>query len=266
MVIPTPPTSPPITIINQNTNNNTNNNTVTVVQQQQVVQQQANIQPVLTAVNTSATTTPVVQGPPLPVGTATTPPPALSATDNFQILDEANQAAFHTPGSPYPGPIAGIQNEYININTTNLDITAITPNAFIQSGSGNDTLEAFYGRNVLDAGGGSNVLVGGVGGIDTFIADISGGGSLTDLIKDFHINDDVVIKGISSSTFSISTSTSVGAFGSQLEIDATPNGGGAASTISIAGYSAADVSSGKVSISFSTDSSGNPFMLVHANG
>jgi Ca2+-binding RTX toxin-like protein len=206
-------------------------------------------------------------GPPQQVGTATTPPPALSATDNFQVLDEAAQAAFQTPGAPYPGPIAGIQNEYININTTNLDITAITPNAFIQTGSGNDTLQAYFGRNVLDAGGGSNVMIGGIGGTDTFIANISeaGSNSLTDLIKDFHINDDVVIQGLSPSTFSISTSTSVGAFGQQLEIDAVPNGGGPTSSISIAGYSANDIG-GKLSISFSQDPSGNPFMLVHANG
>ena len=239
---------------------------MTVVQQQQVVQQQANIQPVITAVTTSQTTAPVNVGPPIAVGTAGTPPPALSATDNFQVIDEAAQAAFQTPGAPYPGPIAGIQNEYVNINTTNLDITAITPNAFIQTGSGNDTLQGYFGRNVLDAGGGSNVMIGGVGGTDTFIANIEGSSaSLTDLIKDFHINDDVVIQGLDPSAFAISTSTSVGAFGQQLQIDATPNGGGPTASISIAGYSANDIG-GKLSISFSTSSSGTPFMLVHANG
>jgi hypothetical protein len=115
---------------------------------------------------------------------------------------------------------------------------------------------------VLDAGGGSNVFVGGIGGQDTFIANVSGNQSLADLVKDFHVNDDIVIKGITSS---ISTSDSVSAGGTpSLQILGT-NTSGQAVSVSVAGYSSSDIG-GRLSVSFSTGPDGVPFMLIHGNG
>jgi len=242
--VPTPAGQPPITVINNN--NNTNN--VNVVVQQAVAQQQ-NIQPVL------------IQQPVAP----TPLPPVVGGVNNFQVMDEATQTAFRTPGSPYTGTAAGIQNQYVNINTTNLDITAITPNTFIRSGSGNDTLKANAGRNVLHAGGGSNIMVGGVG-TDTFLAGVGSGATVVDLIKDFHAGDDVVIRGLNATDFTLSFTDGTGAFGQQLQITAVAHTGGTKSTIALAGFSTGDIANGRLSVSFSQEAGSNtPFMLIHAN-
>jgi Ca2+-binding RTX toxin-like protein len=264
VALPVPLGAPPITIVN--VNNNANNTTVV-----QVTQQQQNVQTILVQAPTPA----ISVGPPQQIGTPTTLPP-LAATDNFLVIDEAAQTAVFTPGAPYTGTVAGVQNQYIDINTTNLDITAITPNAFIQTGTGNDALQALSGRNILDAGGGSNVLVGGPGGQDTFLATVADGTntgkvpanqpSLIDLIKDFHAGDDAIVRGLSPSDFTLSFTDATGALGPELLVTATANSASAQNaTIALAGFSTGDVSSGRLSISFSQEQSGVPFMLIHAN-
>ena len=229
---------------------------------QQVTQQQQDVQQVFVVTNTVQQTVP----PPPIVGTTTTPPSVLSTTDNFQVIDEANNTAFHTPGRPFTGTIAGVQNEYVNLNPTNLDVTAITPSAFIKTGDGNDTLASFFGRNVLDAGGGSNVMIGGVGK-DTFLASVTdSSNNVVDLLKNFGVGDDAVIRGLSASDFSLNFNDTTGAFGKELQITATPNNGGPSATVAFAGYSTGDIASGRLTISFSQEQGSNtPFMLVHAN-
>jgi Ca2+-binding RTX toxin-like protein len=239
-------------------NNNTNNNTVVV--QQQVVQQQQQVQQVLV----QAPTPPVVIGPPnfVPSNNGNNTP--LAATDNYQVIDEAAGFAYHTPGAAYSGNVAGITSEYININTTNLDVTAITPNAFIKTGSGNDTLQAFTGRNVLDAGAGSNVMVGG-NGKDTFIA--TAGNNTVDLIKNFHGGDDAVINGLNANDFTLNFTDANGAYGAELQLSATSNAtGSAAATVALAGFTTGDLNSGRLSVSFSVNQqTSTPYLLIHAN-
>ena len=75
--------------------------------------------------------------------------------------------------TPYAGPVAGIADQYINLSTDNLNITATTPNVFLHSGSGEDALQVSAGTNVLDGSTGSNFLVGGSGN-DTFFVDDRG--------------------------------------------------------------------------------------------
>jgi hypothetical protein len=45
-------------------------------------------------------------------------------------------------GQAYTGPVVGLQNEYINITADKLNISVITPNWFIHSGSGDDAIAA----------------------------------------------------------------------------------------------------------------------------
>jgi hypothetical protein len=230
----------------------------------QVIQQQQVAQTVLVQ-NTQA---PVNTPAPPTQGTATTPPAPLATTDNFQVIDEADQIAFHTPGSPYTGTTPEVQNQYININPINLDITAITPNAFIKSGDGDDSISAYYGRNVLDAGGGSNALIGGVG-LTTFLATVPNASSPTtvvDVFKNFHAGDDAIIRGLSPTDFSLTLSDITGAFGPELLLQATPNGQSTpTATVAIAGYSQADVG-GRLTVSSSVGPDGIPFTLIHAIG
>ncbi len=254
----TVPTGVP-TIVVVNPSQNTSN----------VVQQVQNVQTVLVDISQTLPN----NTPPTVVGTSTTPPAPLSTTDNFQVVDGTANQAFHTPGTDFTGGVSGITHQYVNINPDNLNVTAITPNAFIQTGDGNDTLSAFSGRDVLDAGRGSNVMIGGVGA-DTFVASAgvasAGSGqtsSVVDLIQNFHAGDDAVIHGLNVNDFSLNFSDSTGAFGPELLLTATPNSGqGPSATVALAGFSTGDVANGRLSTSFSTDpQTGQPFMLIHAN-
>jgi hypothetical protein len=57
-------------------------------------------------------------------------------------------------GQAYTGPVADLQNEYINITSDNLNVSAAAPNWFIHSGSGDDAIAVSSGTNVLDGGTG----------------------------------------------------------------------------------------------------------------
>jgi Ca2+-binding RTX toxin-like protein len=231
-----------------------NNNIV-----QQVIQQQQQVQQVL------ANTTTVVQPPAPPPST-----PGLGLTDNFQVLDTAAQTSFHTPGTPYTGSVVGVQNEYVNLNPVNLAITAITPNAFIKSGAGNDALQAYAGRNVLDAGAGSNTIISGTGQ-DTIIAAVPSAGAqntqaIVDLVQNFGHGDDVVLQGLSAAQFDLTFTNSVGAYGPELLVQATSKtAGGPTAIAALSGYSTGDLASGRLSVGFSTDNAGNPYLLIHSS-
>jgi len=242
-----------VIINNQNVNNN--------ILVTQIIEQQLQIQPVIENTNQQIELTPVPSGPIL----------TASPNDNFQVVDEARNVSYYTPGSPYTGNVVGVENQYINLNPTNLNVTAITPNAFIRSGPGNDTLAAFAGRNVLYAGAGSNVSVGSPG-TDTFLANVSPAATqntqpITDLIKNFGAGDDAVIRGLSASDFSLEFLDANGAFGPELRIQASSNiPGGPTATVALPGYTTGDLVSNRLSISFSIDQSTNtPYMLIHAN-
>jgi Ca2+-binding RTX toxin-like protein len=81
----------------------------------------------------------------------------------FLITDTSSGTSSAAAGTPYTGPVPSLQNEYLNLTTDNLNITAAAPNVFIHSGSGEDAIAALAGTNVLDGGIGSNFLTGGTG-------------------------------------------------------------------------------------------------------
>jgi len=153
---------------------------------------------------------------------------------------------FDTPGAPYVGPLP-ITSEYVDINQTNLMIAAKTPSVYINSGSGDDTLVALAGRNYLDGATGNNMLIGGTG-IDSFEVAADPTGSVTDVIQNFHAGDDILFTGLTANDFKVATSTVGGA----LDITATSiRPGGPTATLLIQGYSAADVASDRIAVTFS---------------
>src|SRR4051794_19114126 len=95
---------------------------------QAALQEQPIVQQVLASSNTAVNTP---------------PPPPGPTVNNFQVDDMTTATSFNRPGMPYTGPVAGVQNQYVQLNADNLDIKALTPNAFIHSDGGNDTLTAF---------------------------------------------------------------------------------------------------------------------------
>ena len=110
-------------------------------------------------------------------GTALTqhvaPPPVVVPPAAPQVAVHDTTTGVDVPdtfSSPYNGPVSGISTQTIAITPDSLNITAMTSNAFIKTGSGNDAIAVHGGTNVVDAGTGSNFVTGG-DGFDTFFLD-----------------------------------------------------------------------------------------------
>ena len=67
-------------------------------------------------------------------------------------FDTTTNKSVGVVGQAYAGPVADLQNEYINITSHNLSVATATPNWFIHSGSGEDAIWVSSGTNVLDGG------------------------------------------------------------------------------------------------------------------
>jgi serralysin len=164
----------------------------------------------------------------------------------------------------YTGPVSGLQNEYINITSDSLNISVSTPNWFIHSGGGNDAIAASSGINVLDGGTGSNFLTGG-SGTDTFFVDDRGPtADIWSTVSGFHAGDAATIWGVTPQDFSLTWVDGQGAAGyTGLTLHATSAGKPTAS-LTLAGFSQADMASGRLSVSIGTVG-GSAYMYVHGN-
>ena len=169
-------------------------------------------------------------------------------------------------GQPYTGPVSDLQQQYINVTTDNLNVIATTPNWFIYSGGGEDAIAASSGTNVLDGGIGSNFLTGG-SGADTFFVDDRGPtADLWSTVGGFHTGDAATIWGITPQDFRLNLVDGQGAAGfTGLTLHATASGKPTAS-LTLAGFTQADMTNGRLSVSFGTDTaSGSAFMFIHGN-
>jgi ELWxxDGT repeat protein len=170
----------------------------------------------------------------------------------------------------YDGPVAGIQKQYINTTTGNLNVTANTENWFIHSGSGFDGIDVSHGGgvNVLDGGTNSNFLVGGTGpnSSDTFFVDDRGPSSdIWSTVANFHAGDAATIFGVTQQGFKTTWVDGQGAAGyTGLTLHETAPGVPTAS-ISLTGYSLADLSNGRLSTSWGKEADGTPYLYIHGN-
>ena len=114
---------------------------------------------------------------------------------NFSVLDTTTQTPFQIDGTPYSGPVAGLQWEYIDDTSDNLSVTANVPNVFIHTGSGEDAIDVSHanGNNVLDGSTGSNFLVGGSGDDTFFVDDRSPSADIWSTVANFHAGDAATI-------------------------------------------------------------------------
>lgn len=204
--------------------------------------------------------TPVVVPPAPPVLPVppTSPPAAICDGSTGKSLTMLWQA--------YAGPVLGLAQQLIAITTQNLNIAAGAPNLFIHTGSGNDAVALLAGTNVVDGGTGSNFLTSG-SGTDTFFVDARGATADTwSTVANFHASDAATLWGISPSSAALSWSDGGGAAGyTGLTLHATTAGKPTAS-ITLAGYSQADLASGKVTASFGTDqASGSAYLYLHVS-
>ena len=168
-------------------------------------------------------------------------------------------------GQPYTGPVGSLQQQYINITPDSLNITASTPNWFIHSGGGEDAIAVSSGSNVLDGGSGSNFLTGG-SGTDTFFVDARGAtATIWSTVVNFHAADAVTLWGVSQAGFQISWADGAGAVGATgLTLTAQAVGKPEA-LLTLSGFSQADLTSGRLAVSFGTDAgSGSAYMNIRA--
>jgi hypothetical protein len=186
---------------------------------------------------------------------------------NFSVLDTTTNTPVETNGTPYSGPVAGLQWEFIDPTTDNLNVTADVPNVFIHTGSGEDAINVSQanGSNVLDGSTGSNFLMGGSGNDTFFVDDRGPSADIWSTVSNFHAGDSATIFGITKSGFDTSWVDGQGATGfTGLTLHVTAAGHPTAS-LTLAGFSTADMSDGRISTSFGTEADGTPYLFAHAN-
>lgn len=185
------------------------------------------------------------------------PPAPVPPAHNFLVVNTTAGPAGFEQGQQYQGPVAGLKWELIAFSASkpgdpSLNVTSYVPDAWIKTGTGNDAINVSQanGNNILDGGGGSNFLTGGSGD-DTFYVDGRGQTSNTwSTIKGFHSGDGVTVWGMTPQDFQLTWLDNQGAAGSTGLTAVFTNGSQPEVGLTIAGYSAADLSDGKLSISY----------------
>jgi V8-like Glu-specific endopeptidase len=187
-------------------------------------------------------------------------------TPPLSVFDTTTNTSVAASGTPYSGPVAGLQNSYANITADSLTITATTPNWFITTGSGNDAITVTSGTNVINGGSGSNFLTGG-NGRDTFYLDATAPDQdIWSTVVNFHQGDAVTLWGISPLTATMSWAGDQGAAGySGLTLHATTIDGTSAS-LTLDTYSAADLTDGRLAIAYGTNAALGPYMYIVGTG
>jgi hypothetical protein len=185
---------------------------------------------------------------------------------NFLVSTPETGVTNAEMGDTYIGPVAGLSNQIIQITSQNLNVSALTDNVFIHTGAGEDAVQVIGGTNVLDGGTGSNFLIGGTGNDTFFVDDRAASSDIWSTVVNCHSNDAATIWGVSPLDSNLAWTDSQGAAGyTGLTLHATAPGRPNVS-LTLAGYSTADINNGRLTISFGTDpASGNSYVYVHGN-
>jgi hypothetical protein len=179
---------------------------------------------------------------------------------------------------PYPGPVAGVTNQYIAITQDSINVSTHTPNWFIHTNAGVDAINVSQGggTNVLDGGTNSNFLVGAtttspsttVPSFDQFVVDDRAPAEdIWSTMANFHNGDTATIFGITQAGFGLNWEDNQGATGfTGLTLHVTAAGHPTAS-LTLSGYTTADLNNGRLSVSFGRTSDlpnapGADFMLI----
>jgi hypothetical protein len=191
-----------------------------------------------------------------------------SLSSRLDAFDTTTNQDLHPGANVYSGPVAGLEHQYINTTSDGLNVSTSVDNWFLHTGSGFDAIAAHGGANVLDGGTNSNFLVGGASDTgDTFFVDDRGPSSdIWSTVVGFHAGDAATVWGVTQQGFKLSWVDNQGAAGyTGLTLHATAIGVPTAS-LTLAGFSQADLHNGRLSVSFGTDpGSQSPYMYVHAN-
>ena len=204
--------------------------------------------------------TPAAAKPPVTV-VEPTPPPA-SGVEQVLVTNITTGVSDWEDGEAYNGPVAGLQNQFVTVTADNLNITATKPNNFIHTGSGNDAIDLSLfgptgsGTNVVDGGAGSNFIAVSAFGNSVDTVFIDNRAATTDTwstVRNFHKGDAVTIYGVTPGVVMLDWEDGQGAAGlTGLTLHAIEAGKPIAS-LTLPGYSKADLSNGRLGISFGND-------------
>jgi hypothetical protein len=201
-----------------------------------------------------------------------TPPPVPPPGSNFIVADQTTGKQTVVNGDPYSGPVTGIAKQLVLITPDNLNITAQVPNVFIHSGAGTDAIDVskVNGNNILDGSTGSNFLTGGTGADTFFLDDRSPVADVFSTIVNFHAGDNATIFGVNQTNFKLNTLDNQGAANAKGLDFGFSAAGHANANIVLAGYSSADLSNGRLTVTYGTtpDTPGVPgsqYMNIHGN-
>lgn len=207
--------------------------------------------------------------------------PGSGGTGKFLISDQTTGQAYSTDGTPYTGPVSGLSDEFVTNTSDILNITAQTPNVFIEVAPLNGSpppseagmnVAGVNGNNILDGYANSNFYTGGTGS-DQFYEDAR---TLTQnswsTVVNFHTGDNVTVWGVTAADFKLDwIGDTQGAAGSTgLTGVLVPNASGQPEVgITIAGMKMSDLS--KLAVTYGTTSAasdgtpGSNYLSIHFN-
>jgi len=215
--------------------------------------------------------TPAAEKPPVTV--VDPPPPPASGVEQFLVTDITTGVSDWENGQAYNGPVAALQNQFITVTADNVNITATKPNNFIHTGSGNDAIDVSLfqgngGTNVVDGGAGSNFIkVNSFDSVNTvFIDNRAATADTWSTVSGFHKGDAVTIYGVTPSAATLDWEDNQGAAGAtDLTLHVIEQGKPISSLTLVGynGYSKADLSNGRLGVSFGNDpTSGSSYLYV----
>jgi Ca2+-binding RTX toxin-like protein len=119
---------------------------------------------------------------------------------------------------------------------------------------------------VLDGGSGSNFITGGSGADTFFVDDRAAPTDIWSTVDNFRAGDAATVWGVTAQDFGLAWMDSQGASDfTGLTLHATAAGRATAS-LTLAGYTQADLGNGRLSVLFGNDpASGSAYMNIHGN-
>lgn len=196
--------------------------------------------------------------------------PAVTPSQ-FLIVNEPSGQAGVDDGVPYTGPVAGLTHELLLTGAGNTNVTSFAANSFIRTGAGNDAIDvsAAGGNNVLDGSTGSNFLTGGSGSDTFFVDDRNPAAAIWSTIAGFHAGDTATIWGVTQAGFTIDWLNGQGASGATGLTASFTAPGAPAVDVTLAGFTTADLSNGRLAVSFGTSPNepglaGSAYMSIRA--
>lgn len=180
---------------------------------------------------------------PIPPSIPVPTPTPIPTPVHFTIHDGTADTDSPDDGTTYTGPVAGLSHQFIDITSHSLAITALVPNSFIHTGSGDDAIDVSRtgGNNVLDGSTGSNFLVGGSGNDTFFVDDRGATADIWSTVVGFHAGDQVTVWGVTAADFALTWQNGLGASSATGLTGSFTKAGAARANVTLAGYTTADI-------------------------